>query len=161
MNTVMCIGRLVGKPETVPLGDNFSVTKFRVVVDGDPVKDKDGNVKKDDNGYTVKRSWWANCKVLGKRGEAVEKYFDDKDMIVLTGTMETESWDDKNTGEKRYKDILMVDRFSFAAKGKNSDLGDVTTDEKPAEKKKGRPKKETKPVENNQDDEHGDNEIPF
>lgn len=160
MNTVMCIGRLVGKPETVPLGDNFSVTKFRVVVDGEPVKDKDGNVKKDDNGYTVKRSWWANCKVLGKRGEAVEKYFDDKDMIVLSGKMETETWDDKNTGEKRYKDILMVDQFSFAAKGKNNDL-DGANDEKPVEKKKGRPKKETKAAEVDADDEHGDNEIPF
>ena len=57
---------------------------------------------------------------FGKIGEIIAQYAGTKGtQIYLSGKLQTESWDDKNTGQKRSKTVMIVEGFDFVS-GQNS-----------------------------------------
>ncbi|CAN8140901.1 Single-stranded DNA-binding protein [uncultured Thiomicrorhabdus sp.] len=57
---------------------------------------------------------------FGKAGEIISQYAGTKGtQIYLTGKLQTESWDDKNTGQKRYKTAMIIESFDFVS-GQNA-----------------------------------------
>jgi len=59
---------------------------------------------------------------FGRMAETIAEYFQKGALIHLTGYMKQETWDDKNTGEKKSKLKLIVNAFSFCGStGKTSD----------------------------------------
>ena len=43
-------------------------------------------------------------------------------MIVLEGSLQTSSWDDKETGKKKYKTEVIVERFHFTGKKASNEI---------------------------------------
>lgn len=62
---------------------------------------------------------WANIKVWDKTAELITEHSDKGNTIAIEGELETETWPDKQTGEKRYKTVVKVNRYRIVAKKKS------------------------------------------
>lgn len=63
---------------------------------------------------------WFELKIWGKTAQIAADYVKKGSQIAVTGRMSTERWVDKNTGEKRQKFVVNVDRLSLlGSKGDN------------------------------------------
>ena len=51
--------------------------------------------------------------------------------MLVEGRMQTRSWDDKNTGEKKYRTEIIADRTQFGPKGVNPNPASSSKDEAP------------------------------
>jgi len=52
-------------------------------------------------------------KALGRRAEIAGEYLHKGSRVYLEGRKRTESWDDKKTGGKNYRDLVYIDRMEF------------------------------------------------
>lgn len=106
LNKVMIIGNLGRDPEVRQAGDspvaNFSVAvteKFR-----------------DRSGQQQERTEWVNVVAWGRLADVCRDYLRKGSSVYVEGKLQTRSWDDKNTGARRYATevvaavILMLDR---------------------------------------------------
>jgi len=70
-------------------------------------KDKDGN--------------WINnaidCEAWGKSAELIVDKLKKGDSILVSGNLRRQEWNDKETGAKRSKHVLSVQRFEFMPRG--------------------------------------------
>jgi single-strand DNA-binding protein len=109
-NRTILMGNLTRDPETRAVGET-SVTSFTLAVNK-RYKDKSGN--------WTDRASFIDCKLWGARGEAFAKYLSKGDPALVEGSLEQETWEDKDTGAKRSKIILDVQNFEFVGGGQGS-----------------------------------------
>lgn len=69
-----------------------------------------------------------DCVAWAKRGETIIKYFNKGSNIFVTGELETSSWTDKETQQKRSKTQLNVRDFQFTDSGSKSSGGGFNPD---------------------------------
>lgn len=100
INTVTISGRLVGDPEARQAG-NGNVTSFTVAVD---------KFRKDDGANFIEITAWA------KLGEVVAEHLTKGSYVVVSGSLDQQSWDDKETGKKRSKIIVNARDVDFGPK---------------------------------------------
>jgi single-strand DNA-binding protein len=63
---------------------------------------------------------WFELKIWGKTAQIAADYVKKGSQIAVTGRMSTERWVDKNSGEKRQKYVVNVERLSLlGSKGDN------------------------------------------
>jgi len=68
---------------------------------------------KDKNGELQERTEWFSVKAFGRRAEIAGEYLHKGSRVYLEGRKRTESWDNKKTGAKNYRDLVYVDRIEF------------------------------------------------
>ena len=110
---VTAVGNLGKDPEVRATGSGIKVATFSIAVD---------------QGYGDKaRTEWVNVLCFDKLAELAEKYLKKGKGIALSGTLQTSSWDDKQTGQKRYKtevvarDIVFIDSGSGSGGGQKQE----------------------------------------
>jgi len=69
-----------------------------------------------------------NCVAFGKTGEFINSYFKKGAMIAVEGNIQVNSWEDEQTGRKRYKTEVIVTQAHFTG-SKNEVGGSVPPDE--------------------------------
>ncbi len=74
-----------------------------------------------------KRTDWVPCIVWGGLTKVVESHLRKGTLVYVEGRFTSSSWDDKKTGERRYKTEITVEELRVLAKGANGSSG------KPAE----------------------------
>jgi single-strand DNA-binding protein len=52
-------------------------------------------------------------KTFGRRAEIVDENLHKGARVYVEGRKRTESWDDKQTGAKHYRDLVYVDKIEF------------------------------------------------
>lgn len=52
-------------------------------------------------------------KAFGRRAEVIGEYLHKGSKAYIEGRKRTESWDDKQTGGKHYRDLVYVDKIEF------------------------------------------------
>ncbi len=104
VNLVILIGNLGAKPELKYLPSGQAVCEMRLATN-DSYKDKEGN-KQD-------RVEWHSVKAWGKTAENCTQYLDKGRSIYIEGRIETRSWDDKTSGEKKYKTEIIANKVQF------------------------------------------------
>lgn len=106
LNCVMLIGNLGKDPEAKFLNDGTQVTNFSIAC-GESWKDKEGNKQE--------RTEWVNIVAWKKLAEICSEYLHKGSKVFVEGKLQTRSWDDKNSGVKRYmtevviNDLVMLD----------------------------------------------------
>ena len=60
-----------------------------------------------------------DCTAFGKTGELIHEHFSKGKPIILQGKLSMDSWEDKQTGQKRTKIKLIVDKFYFVPRTKD------------------------------------------
>jgi len=68
---------------------------------------------KDKAGEPQEHAEWFAVKAFGRRAEVVGEHLHKGSRIYVEGRKRTESWDDKQTGAKHYRDLVYVDRIEF------------------------------------------------
>jgi len=92
VNKVMVTGRLGRDPEVRMAGES-KIATFSIAT----------TEKRGGQEYTE----WVNIQYWGKIAEVCERYLKKGSLILCEGKLKTESWDDKKSGEKRYKTIVV------------------------------------------------------
>lgn len=103
------IVRLITEPAMRTFDSGTVVTNFAGGIQEG--KDKDGN--------------WINnaidCEVWGKSAELIVDKLKKGDSILITGAIRRQEWSDKESGAKRSKHILSIQRFEFMPRGAASE----------------------------------------
>ncbi len=108
LNKAILIGNLTRDPELRSLPSGIKVCTFSLATN---------RVWKDKNGARQESSDYHNVVVFGRQAETVAQYMKKGSSILVEGRMQTRSWDDKNSGEKKYRTEIVADRTQFGPKG--------------------------------------------
>jgi len=93
LNRVQIIGNLGRDPETRMAGET-KVANFSVAVT-EKYKGRDGQMQE--------KTEWVKVVFWGRQAEICEQYLKKGSSVYVEGKLETRSWDDKTTGEKKYQ----------------------------------------------------------
>ena len=104
MQKVMLIGRLGRDPELRYSQQGTAIAQLSVATT-ERWTDKDGELHE--------HTEWFAVKTFGRRAEIVGEHLHKGSSVYLEGRNRTESWDDKQTGAKHYRDLVYVDRIEF------------------------------------------------
>lgn len=73
---------------------------------------------KDDSGEKHEKTEWHNCVAFRKTAEIAGKYLSKGRSVLVEGELQTRSWDDKDTGAKKYKTEIVVNNLQFVGDSK-------------------------------------------
>ena len=103
-NKAIVIGNLTRDPEMRALPSGIQVTSFSVATN---------RVWKDKNGAKQESVDYHNVVVFGRQAETAAQYLKKGASVMVEGRMQTRSWDDKGSGEKKYRTEIVADRVQF------------------------------------------------
>ncbi|NTW56614.1 MAG: single-stranded DNA-binding protein [Chlorobiaceae bacterium] len=93
LNKVMLIGHLGSDPERRTTNSGQSVVNFTLATN-ENFKDSSGNLQE--------RTEWHRIVVWGKLADICSQYLKKGRQVYLEGRLQTRSWDDAKSGEKKY-----------------------------------------------------------
>ena len=108
LNKAIVIGNLTRDPELKSLPSGIKVCSFSLATN---------RVWKDKNGARQESADYHNVVVFGRQAETVAQYMKKGNSMLVEGRMQTRSWDDKTSGEKKYRTEIIADRTQFGPKG--------------------------------------------
>ena len=115
MNVITLVGRAGRDPEIRYFESGTMVANLSLAVNA---------YKKDEEPD------WFNLVIWGKQAQVAADYVRKGSQLAVSGRSTSEHWTDKNTGEKRSKPIVNVDRITLL--GSRDRSGDSPGNEQPA-----------------------------
>ena len=113
INKVILVGRLGKDPEIRSTPSGQTVAKFSIATD---------EKFTDRNGEKQQRTEWHNIVAWGKLGEICGQYLRKGKLVFIEGRIQTDSWDDKETGVKKYRTDIVANEMKMLDK-KGDDEG--------------------------------------
>ena len=113
VNKVILVGNLGRDPEIRSLPSGQAVASFSVATSR-RFKDRDGQRQE--------QTEWHNVVCFGRQAEIAGQYLTKGKQIFVEGRIQTRSWDDKNTGEKKYRTEIICENFQMLG-GRGGDGG--------------------------------------
>jgi single-strand DNA-binding protein len=112
MNKAILLGRLTADPELrySQSAESVAIARFTVAINR--------KYKKDEADFI-------NCVAFSKTAENISTYFKKGQMIAVEGSIQTNSWDDKETGQKRYKTEVIIENFYFVEKKSSNEANEA------------------------------------
>jgi single-strand DNA-binding protein len=98
INTITLVGRAGRDPETRFFEGGTVVTNLTLAVNR-PSRDEEPD--------------WFNLEIWGKQAQVAADYVRKGSLIGVVGRMTSEQWTDRNTGERRSKALVKVDRLAL------------------------------------------------
>jgi single-strand DNA-binding protein len=108
VNKVFLLGRLGKDPEIRTTAGGMTVASFTVAT-SDRVKGQDGQ-------WTDKTEWH-NLVAFQRTAEIVRDYCKKGKEVFVEGKIQTRSWDDKESGQKKYRTEILVNELSLLGGG--------------------------------------------
>ena len=99
VNKVILLGNLGKDPEVKYTQGGMAVASFSLATSSS-VKDKDGNWQD--------KTEWHNIKAFGRTAEVAGEYLKKGRTVYIEGRLHNDSWDDKETGQKKYRTEILV-----------------------------------------------------
>ena len=107
VNKVILIGRLGQDPEVRMTPNGQAVCSLRLATSESWTKD----------GQKEERTEWHRVVVWGKQAELAGKYLKKGRACFIEGKLQTRSWDDQQTGQKRYSTEIVASNIQFLDSG--------------------------------------------
>ena len=107
LNKAIIIGNLTRDPEVRAIPSGMQVCSFSVATNR-VWKDKEGNKKEQADLH--------NIVVFGRQAATAAQYLKKGQSVLVEGRIQTRSWDDKTTGEEKYRTEIVADRVQFGPK---------------------------------------------
>ena len=104
INKVILVGRLGKDPEIRATPQGTSVAKFTVATD-ERFTDKSGEKQE--------RTEWHNIVAWGKLAEICGQYLKKGKLVYIEGSIRTDSWDDKESGQKKYRTEIVANTMKM------------------------------------------------
>jgi len=110
VNKVILIGNLGKDPEVKYTPSGTAVAKFTLATN-ERYKDKEGQWQD--------RTEWHNLVAWARTAEIVGEYLKKGRTVYVEGSLRTSSWDDKETGQKKYKTEIVVNDLVLLGGGRD------------------------------------------
>jgi single-strand DNA-binding protein len=107
MNRVLIWGNIGKDPELRMSAGGTAVLKFSVAT---------SERRKDQSGNWGEETEWHSCVCFGKRAEGLGSFLSKGTSVLVEGKLRTSSWDDRDTGAKRYKTEIVADEVKVTSK---------------------------------------------
>lgn len=107
LNKVFLFGNLTRDPEQKALPNGTAVTNFSLATN---------RIYKDANGARQEQVEYHNIVVFGRQAETSAQFLKKGQGVMIEGRISTRSWDDKTTGEKKYRTEIIADAVQFGPK---------------------------------------------
>ena len=104
VNKVILVGRLGKDPEIRSTPSGQSVTKFTIATD---------ERFTDRSGERQERTEWHNIVAWGKLAEICGQYLKKGKLVYIEGSIRTDSWDDKESGQKKYRTEIIANAMQM------------------------------------------------
>jgi single-strand DNA-binding protein len=155
LNKVFLIGNLTRDPELRVTPKGTAVCQFGLAVN---------RQYKDESGATRDETAFIDIEAWGKQGELCSKYLQKGSLAFIEGRLKFDSWEDKQSGQKRSKLKVVLDNVQFLTRGGGgasaSGAGaSGAVDEPPAEPNVPPPRTAAKPAPGG--DKHVEDDVPF
>ncbi|MEE8469212.1 MAG: single-stranded DNA-binding protein [Planctomycetota bacterium] len=112
-NKVILMGRLTRDPELRYTQSNMGICKAGLAVNR--------RYKDSQSGEWKEEVTFVDVTIFGKRGEAFEKYHKKGSEAFFEGELRYDTWDDKNTGQKRSKLYVVANNWEFVGSGQQGE----------------------------------------
>jgi single-strand DNA-binding protein len=104
VNKVILVGRLGKDPEIRSTPSGTSVASFTIATD-ERFNDRQGERQE--------RTEWHNIVAWSKLAEICGQYLKKGKLVYIEGRLQTRSWDDKETGQKRYRTEIIANEMQM------------------------------------------------
>lgn len=104
LNKVLLIGNLGKDPEMRSLPSGQPVASFTLAT---------SRRWRDKNGQKQEQTEWHQIVIFGKQAEIAGQYLTKGKQIYVEGRIQTRSWDDRTSGEKKYRTEIVCDNFQM------------------------------------------------
>lgn len=104
INKAIIYGNLTRDPEIKALPSGIKVCSFGLATN---------RVWKDKEGKKQESADFHNIVVFGRQAETVAQYLKRGSGAFVEGRMQTRSWEDKGSGEKKYRTEIVADAVQF------------------------------------------------
>lgn len=114
INKAILFGNLTRDPELRALPSGMNVCNFGVATN---------RVYRDRDGKKQEQTDFHNVVVFGRQADTVSQYLKKGNSVYVEGRIQTRSWDDKSSGEKKYRTEIVGERVQFGPKGSSGGGG--------------------------------------
>src|SRR6266481_6926409 len=104
VNKVLLLGNVGKDPEIRSTAGGMTVASFSLAT-ADRQKDAQGN--------WADKTEWHNIVCFQRTAEVVRDYVKKGTQLFIEGKIQTRSWDDKATGEKKYRTEILIDELTL------------------------------------------------
>jgi single-strand DNA-binding protein len=107
VNKVFLLGNVGKDPEIRSSAGGMTIASFTLAT-ADRAKDAQGN--------WVDKTEWHNLVAFQRTAEIVRDYVKKGTQLFIEGKIQTRSWDDKESGQKKYRTEILVNELSLLGK---------------------------------------------
>jgi single-strand DNA-binding protein len=122
VNKAIVLGNLGQDPETRVLPNGNTVTNLRIAT---------SHSRLGQDNERIEETEWHSIVCFSKRAEIAAEHLRKGMQVYIEGRINTRSWDDKHTGEKKYRTEIIADNLVFISSTKKGANGKATTEDKP------------------------------
>jgi single-strand DNA-binding protein len=123
LNKVLLIGNLTRDPELRVTPKGTAICQFGLAVN---------RQYKDESGATRDETAFIDIEAWGKQGELVSKYLQKGSPAFIEGRLKFDSWEDKQSGQKRNKLKVVLENVQFLSRGSGTPAASPAGGEAPA-----------------------------
>lgn len=105
VNKVFLIGNLASEPDVKALPTGMYVARMRLATNTYAGKDDEGKAKE--------RTEYHSLVAFGKLAEFAGQYLKKGRLVYVDGRLQTSSWEDATSGQKKYRTEVVVDEIRF------------------------------------------------
>jgi single-strand DNA-binding protein len=113
VNKVILVGNLGRDPEVRSTPSGQPVASFTLAT---------SRRWRDKNGQKQEQTEWHNIVVWGKQAEIAGQYLTKGKQVFIEGRLQTRSWDDRQTGEKKYRTEVVCENFQMLSSQRGTDF---------------------------------------
>jgi len=104
VNKVLLLGNLGKDPEIRTTPNGMTVATFSLAT-AERAKDSTGN--------WVDKTEWHNLVAFQRTAEIIRDYVKKGSQVFIEGKLQTRSWDDKESGQKKYRTEILVNELTL------------------------------------------------
>lgn len=112
VNKVIIVGRLGADPELKQVGNSQSVARLNIAT-SENWTGKDGQKQE--------RTEWHRVVVWGRQAENCAKHLSKGRQVYVEGRLQTRSWEDTATGQKKYATEIVATTVQFLGAGNGAE----------------------------------------
>ena len=149
-NKVILMGNFTRDPELRQTQSGTSVCRFSIAVN---------RSYNSQDGSTRDETCFVEVDSFGRTAENIAKFFSKGRPILIEGRLRQDSWEDKQTGQKRTKLLVVLERFEFVGSSRDQQSGGYDGGDYSSSSPAPRQQRQHAPAPRNEDLEDAD--VPF
>ena len=152
VNKVILLGNVGKDPEIRTTQGGMTVASFSLAT-AERAKDQTGN--------WIDKTEWHNLVAFQRTAEIVRDYVKKGTQVFIEGKIQTRSWDDKESGQKKYRTEILINELSLLGGGAGRSEGSSSSGGYSSSRSSSTSTTPSTPAEDYADQGITDEDIPF